>query len=75
MHELADAVDREALELALLEFGEEPLGEVQPRRRGGHEVDADAGVPVQPSLYLGMPVRRVVVEDVPRPRVIAATLP
>jgi hypothetical protein len=45
------------------ECGEEVLDRVQPRCRGRSEVKAPARVPLQPSPYLRVLVRRIVVDD------------
>ena len=52
-----------ALEALLGEFGEEPLDCVEPRARGGREVEGEARVPVEPLTHLRMLVDGVVVED------------
>ena len=43
-----------ALEALLGEFGEEPLDCVEPRARGGREVEGEARVPVEPLTHLRM---------------------
>ena len=52
-----------ALEALLGEFGEEPLDCVEPRARGGREVEGEARVSVEPLTHLRMLVDGVVVED------------
>src|SRR6266550_4554637 len=51
--------EHSTLEAPSREFGEEAFDGVEPGRRGRREVE----MPGQPSLYLGMFVGRVVVDD------------
>ena len=62
-HQFVYAVDGEALELALREFAEEALDQIEPRHGGRDEVEVDPRMPLKPGPYAGMLVGGVVVQD------------
>src|ERR1700739_3208025 len=61
--QIDDRVEAAAADALTGECGEEVLDRVQPRCRGRSEVKAPARVPLQPSPYLRVLVRRIVVDD------------
>ena len=58
-----DGMEDAALQLSPAQLGEEALDGVEPRSRGGGEMEGPARVAREPSLDLGMLVHGVVVED------------
>ena len=60
---VGDAFEDTAANGILGDRGEEPLDQIEPRRRGGNEVQLKALVPLQPVLDLLGLMRRIVVED------------
>ena len=61
--EVVDTVENAPPDTSFGNVPEEPLNEVDPRRRSRREVQVEPWVPGQPVLYFGMLVRRIVVHD------------
>src|SRR3954451_16980840 len=61
--QLDDRAEHAAPEATPGQRGEEALDRVQPRARGGREVEGPAGMPLEPGQYLRVLVGAAVVED------------
>jgi len=63
LDKFVDAGYGQSLQLSSRQFGEEAFDEVEPRRRCRNEVEVHPRVFCEPSAYLGMLVRGIVIED------------
>ena len=61
--EIGDGSEHASFQSPLREYCEKSLDGVEPGRRSWGEVESPAGVAIKPLAYLGMFVRRIIIDD------------